>query len=61
LGGARRRQRLPLLVERFIRKYSNQFNKRIESVPAQVMQILTTYDWPGNIRELQNAVGAALS
>jgi formate hydrogenlyase transcriptional activator len=44
------------LVEHFVHKFANQQGKVIETIPADVMTALERYDWPGNIRELQNVI-----
>ncbi|HEY1755263.1 MAG TPA: sigma 54-interacting transcriptional regulator [Bryobacteraceae bacterium] len=51
---------IPLLAEYFVRKYSVRFNKPIDLIPHEVMDVLQAYDWPGNIRELQNFIERAL-
>jgi formate hydrogenlyase transcriptional activator len=51
---------IPLLVEYFVRKYSVRFNKPIDLIPHEVMEVLQEHDWPGNIRELQNFIERAL-
>jgi formate hydrogenlyase transcriptional activator len=51
-----RRDDIPLLAGYFVRRFSCQMNKSIEQIPNEVMDILRTYHWPGNIRELQNFV-----
>ena len=51
-----RRDDIPLLVNYFVTKHSRRLGKQIESVPASVMQALTRWDWPGNIRELENFI-----
>jgi formate hydrogenlyase transcriptional activator len=55
-----RAEDIPLLVEYFVRKYSVRFNKPIDLMPRQVMDVLQAHDWPGNIRELQNFIERAL-
>ena len=47
---------IPLLVNFFAHKFAQQMKKPIESVPKETMAALTSYHWPGNIRELQNLV-----
>jgi transcriptional regulator with GAF, ATPase, and Fis domain len=47
---------IPFLVDHFVRKCAEQQGKFIERVPDDVMAALTRYDWPGNIRELQNFI-----
>jgi transcriptional regulator with GAF, ATPase, and Fis domain len=51
---------IPLLVWRFVDEFSKTFGKRIEEVPADNMAGLQRYSWPGNIRELRNAVERAM-
>ena len=55
-----RAEDIPLLVWRFIEEFSATFGKRIEEVPAENMAALQRYAWPGNIRELRNAVERAM-
>jgi len=47
---------IALLVMHFIDKISEKLGKKIEIIDAEVMMALTLYDWPGNIRELQNNI-----
>lgn len=47
---------IPALVHHFVRTYAARHRKSIASVPDEVMTALNTYDWPGNIRELQNFI-----
>jgi formate hydrogenlyase transcriptional activator len=54
-----RRDDVPLLVSYFVQKFANQMQKRIESVPSVVMKGLTAWEWPGNIRELENFIERA--
>jgi formate hydrogenlyase transcriptional activator len=51
---------IPLLVEYFVRKYSVCFNKPIDLIPREVMDVLQAHNWPGNIRELQNFIERAV-
>jgi len=51
-----RKQDIPLLVRYFTQKYAQRLGRRIDSIPAGVMEALTHYSWPGNIRELQNLI-----
>ena len=50
----------PLLVGYFVQKCAKQMQKRIEAIPVSVMKGLTAWDWPGNIRELENFVERAV-
>ena len=49
-----RREDIPLLVEHFVRKCAIRMNKSITSIPTKTMESLKQWDWPGNIRELEN-------
>ena len=51
---------IPALIEHFVAKFSCEMNKRIESIPAEVMEVLKLHDWPGNIRELENFIQRAV-
>ena len=51
-----RREDIPALVEHFVEVYARRMDKQIEQIPAQTMSALTSYQWPGNIRELQNFI-----
>ena len=47
---------IPLLAEHFVQKFAKQQGKVIDTIPDEVMTALEDYDWPGNIRELQNVI-----
>jgi formate hydrogenlyase transcriptional activator len=47
---------IPLLAEHFVQKFARQQGKIIDTIPDEVMTALERYDWPGNIRELQNII-----
>src|SRR6266481_2828083 len=47
---------IPLLVRYFTQKYGRLMNKEIESIPASAMRKLSSWHWPGNIRELENFI-----
>lgn len=51
-----RKEDLSVLIEHFTRKYSKDLNKHPKSLAAETLDRLMQYDWPGNIRELQNVV-----
>ena len=55
-----RRPDIPLLVEYFIHRYADRIGKRIRSVTKETSTLLQSYDWPGNIRELQNVIERAV-
>jgi len=52
----KRREDIPLLVEHFIQKFYNMRGKEIHSISPEAMDILMSYDFPGNIRELENII-----
>jgi formate hydrogenlyase transcriptional activator len=51
-----RRADIPALVEHFVEIYARRMDKKIEHIPPETMSALTSYQWPGNIRELQNFI-----
>ena len=55
-----RREDIPLLVGHYARQIGERLGKSISEVPAQVMHEFTEYDWPGNIREMQNVIERAV-
>jgi formate hydrogenlyase transcriptional activator len=55
-----RREDIPLLVRYFVQKFSRQMQKNIEAIPDAAMRELTNWDWPGNIRELENLIERAV-
>jgi formate hydrogenlyase transcriptional activator len=55
-----RREDIPALVTHFVKSYSRRIGKQVEEVPAPTMAALTSYSWPGNIRELQNVIERAV-
>ena len=50
---------IPSLVRHFVGKYSQQLQRNIEYIPDEVLDVLERYNWPGNIRELQNVLECA--
>ena len=55
-----RRDDIPILVDHFVRKFSRDMNKKILRVNPRAMDLLQQYHWPGNIRELENAIERAM-
>jgi PAS domain S-box-containing protein len=51
-----RRDDIPLLVEHFVHRCARRMNKSITSIPKKTMNALIGWDWPGNIRELENFI-----
>ncbi len=52
----KRREDIPILVRYFTQHYAVRMKKNIQTVPANTLEVLTRYAWPGNIRELENLV-----
>ncbi len=55
-----RREDIHDLVWHFVEKFGRRMGKRVEHIPADTMFALTLYEWPGNIRELQNLIERAV-
>jgi transcriptional regulator with GAF, ATPase, and Fis domain len=55
-----RKEDIPLLVEYFIDRYVNKMGKQIAGVDRKSLDLLCSYTWPGNIRELQNIIERAV-
>jgi DNA-binding NtrC family response regulator len=55
-----RREDIPALVSHFVEIYGRRMSRLIEHIPATTMSALTAYQWPGNIRELQNLIERAV-
>jgi formate hydrogenlyase transcriptional activator len=55
-----RKEDIPLLVKHFVKKYEGKMGREIKNIPDKVIDALMLYDWPGNIRELENMVERAL-
>ena len=55
-----RKEDIPLLVDHFIQRYNTQFRKNVQGVTPEGLKVLTNYSWPGNIRELKNAIERAM-
>lgn len=51
-----RRDDIPLLANHFLRKYNERLNKQIQNISFEAMQILEKYEYPGNVRELENII-----
>lgn len=55
-----RREDIPMLVRHFVDKHSRRMGKSIESIPPEAMAALSRWQWPGNIRELENFIERAV-
>jgi formate hydrogenlyase transcriptional activator len=51
-----RREDIPLLARYFVQKHADRMGRNIDTIPTSVLEALTNYNWPGNIRELQNVL-----
>ena len=51
---------IPQIAEHFLRHYSKMFQKPMDSIEPDAMQMLQTYPWPGNVRELENVMQRAI-
>jgi formate hydrogenlyase transcriptional activator len=47
---------IPLLVEYLIERYAKKVGKKIKTISKKTLELFRAYDWPGNIRELQNVI-----
>jgi formate hydrogenlyase transcriptional activator len=55
-----RREDIPVLVTHFVEIFGRRVGRQIEQIPQETMSALSSYQWPGNIRELQNLVERAV-
>jgi two-component system response regulator PilR (NtrC family) len=56
-----RREDIALLVDYFIKKYSDELGMEPKAISMEALQVLESYDWPGNVRELENTLERALA
>jgi two-component system, NtrC family, response regulator PilR len=56
-----RREDIPLLADHFLAKYTELMGKAITAIARQTLELLQQYDWPGNIRELENVMERAVA
>ena len=55
-----RREDIPALVTHFVEMFCRRMGKQIDHIPPETMSALSSYHWPGNIRELQNLIERAV-
>ncbi|MGP1437944.1 MAG: sigma-54-dependent transcriptional regulator [Treponema sp.] len=55
-----RREDIPLLVDSFVKEFSNENGKEISSIEPKARNAIYNYDWPGNIRQLRNCIESAV-
>ncbi len=58
---SQRRDDIPLLISLFINKYNKQFNKKVSHISPRALSCLMKYDFPGNVRELENIIQRAVA
>jgi formate hydrogenlyase transcriptional activator len=51
---------IPLLVRHFAQQFARRYNKKIETIPSEILSSLSRYHWPGNVRELENVIERAV-
>lgn len=56
-----RRSDIPLFVTRFIENFAQRNSKAVEGIAPEVLEKLSTYTWPGNVRQLENAIEHAVA
>jgi DNA-binding NtrC family response regulator len=56
-----RRQDIPLLVNHFVGKYADSLGKNVRSVSQEAMSMLDQFNWPGNVRQLENTIERAMA
>ena len=56
-----RKEDIPLLVQHFIGKFSEEMKKKISGVSEDTLKLLVDYPWPGNVRELENVIQRAIT
>jgi DNA-binding NtrC family response regulator len=55
-----RKEDIPLLIQHFLEKFSQETTKRVDHITPDAIERLTAYGWPGNVRELENAIERAV-
>jgi len=55
-----RKEDIPLLINHFIKKFNQRYNKKAECFSKEALDRLISYNWPGNVRELENVVNQAV-
>jgi PAS domain S-box-containing protein len=55
-----RKEDIPLLAQHFLKKYNLKEGKKVHKFSSNAMQVLMDYEWPGNVRQLENAISHAI-
>jgi DNA-binding NtrC family response regulator len=58
---AERKEDIPLLCYHFLNKYAKEMNKDVKEISEEAMELLMNYDYPGNVRELENIIARAVA
>lgn len=58
-GLANRPEDIPVLIQHFLKKYSQRYGKALQGLTRRAQIVLFQYDWPGNVRELENVISSA--
>ncbi|MBZ5500964.1 MAG: sigma-54 dependent transcriptional regulator [Acidobacteriia bacterium] len=58
-GLSERPEDIPMLVQHFLKKYSQAYGKRLQGLTRRAQLVLLRHDWPGNVRELENVISSA--
>jgi len=56
-----RKEDIPLLCYYFLNKYAKEMNKEVKEISEEAMELLLSYDYPGNVRELENIIARAVA
>ena len=55
-----RREDIPILVHHFISRFADRNERRVEGIDARAMRVLQNYEWPGNVRQIENVIERAV-
>jgi len=55
-----RTEDIPMLARHFLKRYAAEFDKPVDDIRPNAMELLVDHDWPGNIRELENVIQGAV-
>ncbi|MDW7674983.1 MAG: sigma-54-dependent Fis family transcriptional regulator [Bacillota bacterium] len=55
-----RKEDVPLLADHMLNKYNQEYGRNVEAISGEAQKALSNYDWPGNIRELENVISRAM-
>src|SRR5699024_1688084 len=55
-----RKEDVPVLIHYIIKKLNNKYGRAVEKINEDALELMKDYEWPGNIRELENIIGRAI-